>query len=116
MFYRRKYYIVKKEFVENFNRLFKEINLPNQLKNGARLVGRWMLDSKGDNVEIFAIWEYDSYEDYAEIESDIRSDRDHIDHVNSWYDQHGGKLYVQQKYFVQVKNESLTSTLDNSST
>ena len=111
MFYRRKFYIVKKEFVENFNRHFNEINLPNQLKNGARLVGRWMLDVREDNVEIFAIWEYDKYEDYVQIEKRIRSDREHVDRVNSWYEEHGGKEYVQRTFFVQTKNEYLTSTL-----
>ena len=113
MFYRRKFYIVKKEFVQNFNKFFKEVNLPNQLRNGSRLVGRWMLDAKEDNVEIFAIWEYDSYEDYVRIESTIRNDQEHVSRVKNWYDEHGGKEYVQQTYFVQVKNESLTSTLDN---
>ncbi len=39
MFYRRKYYIVKSEFVEVFNDLFNHVNLPNQLKHGSRLIG-----------------------------------------------------------------------------
>ncbi len=42
MFYRRKSYIVKSDFVEVFNKHFNETNLPNQLKRGAKLVGRWM--------------------------------------------------------------------------
>lgn len=113
MFYRRKFYIVKKEFVENFNRLFNEINLPNQLKSGSRLVGRWMLNATEDNVEIFAIWEYDNYEDYVRIEANIRGDRDHVDRVNRWYNEHGGKEYVQQTFFLQVKDEALTCTLNS---
>ena len=111
MFYRRKFYIVKKEFVEHLNQLFNEINLPNQLKNGSRLVGRWMLDVQEGNVEIFAIWEYDSYEDYMRIESTIRKDPKHVACIKNWYDEHGGKEYVQQTYFVQVKNEALTCTV-----
>ena len=35
MFYRRKYYIVKNEFVEIFNEHFNNTNLPNQLKYGS---------------------------------------------------------------------------------
>lgn len=112
MFYRRKFYIVKEVFVENFNRLFNEINLPNQLKNGSRLVGRWMLDVKENNVEVFAIWEYDSYEDYVRIESNIRSDQEHVARVKNWYDEHGGKEYVQQTFFVEVKNEALSCTVN----
>lgn len=42
MFFRRKYYVVNNDFVEVFNKHFIENNLPNQLKNGSRLVGRWM--------------------------------------------------------------------------
>ncbi|TKI20624.1 cytoplasmic protein, partial [Bacillus cereus] len=41
MFYRRKYYVVKNEFIEVFNDHFNNTNLPNQLKHGSRLIGRW---------------------------------------------------------------------------
>ena len=112
MFYRRKFYVIKEDFVENFNKFFNEINLPNQLKKGSRLVGRWMLDAKDDNVEIFAIWEYDSYEDYVSIESTIRNDQEHVARVKNWYDENGGKEYVHQTFFLQVKNEILTSTVN----
>ncbi|WP_237049401.1 hypothetical protein [Lentibacillus amyloliquefaciens] len=56
MFYRRKFYIVKSEFVETFNTHFNKTNLPTQLKYGSRLVGRWMKANNDDTVEIFAIW------------------------------------------------------------
>lgn len=64
MFYRRKYYIVKNEFVEIFNTHFNETNLPNQMRHGARLLGRWMTPNSETTIEVFAIWEYDSYEKY----------------------------------------------------
>lgn len=112
MFYRRKLYVVKEVFVENFNKLFNEINLPNQLRNGSRLVGRWMLESKENNVEIFAIWEYDSYEDYRRIESTIRNDQEHIARVKNWYDEHGGKEYVQQTFLVEVKSDAFICTVN----
>ncbi|MGM2842348.1 NIPSNAP family protein, partial [Bacillus cereus group sp. Bce002] len=38
MFYRRKYYVVKNEFIEVFNDHFNNTNLPNQLKHGSRLI------------------------------------------------------------------------------
>lgn len=106
-------YIVKKEFVESFNDLFNDINLPNQLMHGSRLVGRWMLDVKEDEVEIFAIWEYKSYEDYKKIEASIRSDKEHVNRILDWYNRHGGKEFVLKTYFVEVKNEVITSTLRN---
>ncbi len=62
MFYRRKYYVVKNEFIEVFNDHFNNTNLPNQLKHGSRLIGRWMKDNKNGTSEVFAKWEYDSYE------------------------------------------------------
>jgi len=69
---------VKNEFIEVFNDHFNNTNLPNQLKHGSRLIGRWMKDNKNGTSEVFAIWEYDSYEQYNEIESKIRSDERHI--------------------------------------
>ena len=59
MFYRRKSYIIKNKFVEKFNEHFNNTNLPNQLKHGTRLIGRWMSDNKDNTTEIFAIWEYE---------------------------------------------------------
>ncbi len=112
MFYRRKHYIVKKEFVENFNSHFNKTNLPNQLKYGSRLIGRWMKDNNDGTVEIFAIWEYDSYEDYLEIESKIRNDKDHVERVKDWYEQNGGKSALK-KYILEMKNEAIESTVAN---
>ena len=111
MFYRRKYYIVKNEFVEEFNRHFKETNLPNQLSNGTRFIGRWMKKYDEMTTEIFAIWEYDSYEEYIEIETKIRQDQDHLAKIKQWYEHHGGRDYVLSNYIVEVKDEDLISTV-----
>ncbi|WP_156889549.1 NIPSNAP family protein [Paenibacillus harenae] len=94
MFYRRKFYIVKNEFVDIFNTHFNETNLPNQIKHGARLIGRWMIPNHNSTTEIFAIWEYDSYEKYKEIETNIRGDSEHIIRINKWYGKNGGRDYV----------------------
>ena len=61
-------------------------------------------------TEIFAIWEYDSYEDYVEIEIKIKSDRNHLNKVMKWYEENGGREHVFAKYIVDVKNESFVST------
>ena len=37
-----------------------------------------MKDNKNGTTEVFAIWEYDSYEQYKEIESKIRNDEKYI--------------------------------------
>ena len=31
--------------------------------------------------------------------------------VDDWYEQHGGKEFVQKKFFVEVKNEEIISTI-----
>ncbi|WP_313894647.1 cytoplasmic protein [Psychrobacillus sp.] len=111
MFYRRKFYIVKNDFVDNFNEHFNKTNLPNQLKHGARLVGRWMRDNKDNTVEIFAIWEYGSYEDYIEIENNVRGDGPHVQRVKDWYEQNGGRDHVYNHYILEVSNEELVSTV-----
>lgn len=111
MFYRRKFYIVKNEFVDIFNEHFNETNLPNQINHGARLVGRWMVPSNKSTTEIFAIWEYDSYEKYKEIETMVRGDKDHVKRINNWYEKNGGRGHVYKEYILEVKNEQIFSTL-----
>ena len=111
MFYRRKFYIVKSDFVDIFNAHFNNTNLPNQLKYGARLVGRWMKPNDNDTTEIFAIWEYDSYESYEAIESKVRSDEIHNKRIEEWYEKNGGRQRVGE-YFLEVRNERLESTVN----
>ena len=111
LFYRRKFYIVKNDFVDILNTHFNETNLPNQIKHGARLVGRWMTPKNNSTTEIFAIWEYDSYERYEEIEANVRSDREHLKRISHWYEQNGGRDYVSKEYIIEVKNEQLVSTI-----
>ncbi|GAB2573836.1 NIPSNAP family protein [Gracilibacillus alcaliphilus] len=112
MFYRRKYYLVKSEFAETLNTHFLHTNLPNQLKHGSRLVGRWMKVNKDNTTEIFAIWEYDSYEDYLNIETAIQKDKAHMKRIKEWYAQHGGREYIFKEYIIEVKNEAIESTLE----
>jgi hypothetical protein len=111
LFYRRKFYIVKNEFVDIFNTHFNETNLPNQIKYGARLVGRWMAPNTDTTTEIFAIWEYDSYEKYKEIEANVRSDIEHVQRINIWYENNGGRDFVYKEYIFEVKNDQLFSIL-----
>ncbi|WP_449621037.1 NIPSNAP family protein [Robertmurraya sp. Marseille-Q9965] len=111
MFYRRKFYMVKNEFVEIFNAHFNETNLPNQLKHGARLIGRWMVPTDDLTTEVFAIWEYDSYDAYQAIETNIRNDQEHLQRIDNWYEAHGGRDFVLKQYVLEVRNEELKSTL-----
>ncbi|MEQ2529278.1 NIPSNAP family protein [Bacillaceae bacterium CLA-AA-H227] len=111
MFYRRKYYMVKNEFVEIFNAHFNETNFPNQLKYGARLIGRWMVPKDEATTEVFAIWEYNSYDDYQAIEAKARNDQEHLQRINNWYEVHGGRDFVLKQYILEVRNEELKSTL-----
>ncbi|RED59174.1 NIPSNAP family protein [Cohnella lupini] len=111
MFYRRKYYIVNNEFVDTFNKHFRETNLPNQLKHGARLIGRWMSPYTETTTEVFAIWEYDSHEKYEEVERNVRSDSEHLKIINDWYERNGGRERLFKECIVQVKNEELISTV-----
>lgn len=85
--------------------------MPNQLKYESKLVGRWMRDCKDGTFEIFAIWEYESFEKYEAIESKIRSDQEHVNRVKRWYDKHGGREYVYSNYILDVKNEAIESTV-----
>lgn len=108
MFYRRKHYIVVDDFVAPLNELFSKVNLPNQLKHGARLVGRWMIPLDGGVTEIFAIWEYDSVESYRRVEEKVRGDRDHVKRIQEWYASHGGKARVFETQIREVRDEEIT--------
>lgn len=74
-------------------------------------MGRWMKDNKNNTIEIFAIWEYDSYEDYVKIENNIRGDEAHVHRINEWFEKNGGRDGVQ-KYILEVRNEVIISTLE----
>ncbi len=113
MFYRRKSYIVTSDFVLSFNAHFNDTNLPNQLKNGARLVGRWMRDNQDKTFEIFTIWEYNSYKDYVRIENNIRNDQAHVQRIQEWYENNGGREHVLSQYILEVRNEVIESTQNN---
>jgi len=69
-----------------------------------------MKDNNDGTVEIFAIWEYNSYEEYIEIESKIRSDKNHVNRINNWYEKYGGKENVKE-YLLETRNEELISTI-----
>ncbi|MFC3702858.1 NIPSNAP family protein [Reinekea marina] len=111
MFYRRKYYIVANQYLDEFNKLFNEVNLPNQLKHGTRIVGRWMLPLDENRVEVFAIWEYDSKDEYERIEANIRSDETHVQRIADWYKSKGGRDIVHRDWFLEVRNEEIYSTV-----
>jgi 8-oxo-dGTP diphosphatase len=57
MIYRRRVYQSVPEKFPVFNEFFHTYLLPNQLKQGARLIGRWTTE---DCSEVTAIWEYAS--------------------------------------------------------
>lgn len=62
--------MIKPEKLEEFNSFFHKYLYPNQMKHGAKLVGRWVNDSKD---EILAIWEYKNIEHYQNIEDKIKN-------------------------------------------
>jgi 8-oxo-dGTP diphosphatase len=74
MIYKRKTYRVLPEKVREFNTFFDEYLLPNQLKNGAKLIGRWVTETKDEIIEL---WGYPSYEEYLKIEERVRKDEMH---------------------------------------
>lgn len=71
MFYRKETYRVRPEKLNVLNKYFHEFVLPNQVKNGARLIGRWV--TKG-NDEVTVMWEYQSLEEYIKIEERVLKD------------------------------------------
>lgn len=85
--YRRKWYKINAMRINEFNQLFNEFLLPTQLKYGARLVGRWMTQENEGTMEVFAIWEYDSLEEYLRIENQVKSDEEHVLRVKNQHEE-----------------------------
>lgn len=75
LIYRRQTYTIRPEMAEKFTSFFKQHLLPNQMKHGATLVGRWVTENR---AEIVAIWEYPSYEEYRRIEAAVSNDPLHL--------------------------------------
>jgi hypothetical protein len=99
----------------DFNEHFNQTLLPAQLIYGSRLVGRWATEEKDGVVEIFAIWEYGSYEDYEKIESQVKSDKEHVDRVQAWFDKIGReklKTFFKEK----IKEEFIETTVQRKKT
>lgn len=71
MLFRRRIYRVRPEQVAPFTAFFEEYLLPNQLKQGATLIGRFVTEAQD---EIMALWGYESYEQYERIREAVRQD------------------------------------------
>lgn len=99
MIYRRKTYKVKPEKVDEFTQFFHTYLYPNQVKNGAKIVGRWVND---DKTEVVAIWAYQSMEHYEMIETQIRQ--------SDLHKQAQEKRKELGELFIESKQDFLTST------
>jgi NIPSNAP len=115
MIYRRKVYKLASGMVNEFNQHFNETLMPAQLKHGARLIGRWKTSSDEGTVEILAIWEYDSHEEYEIIETKVRNDEPHVKKVQEWFAKMGGRKKLKESFF-KIDQDFLDSTLTNEST
>lgn len=74
MFCRREIYRVSPGKVNEFNKFFDEYLLPIELKNGAKLIGRWVTESEN---EIIVMWDYTNYEEYLKIAERVKKDGMH---------------------------------------
>ena len=109
MIYRRKMYRVSPRIIDDFNLHFNKTLLPTQLKYGSKLVGRWMTQH-ADEVEVFAIWEYDSYEDYERIEANVRGDEAHVKRVQDWFGKWGGRDNLKDDFY-RIDQDFIDSTV-----
>jgi NIPSNAP len=110
MIYRRKMYRVSPRIIDDFNLHFNRTLLPTQLKYGSRLVGRWMKEEADGTVEVFAIWEYDSFEEYERIEAKVRGDAAHVKRVQDWYGKWGGRENLKE-HFYRIDQDFIDSTV-----
>lgn len=113
MFYKRKFYIINNDFVDIFNRHFIETNLPNQLKNGARLVGRWMDPLRRKQQKYLLSGNTIVLKVIKKLKRTLEVTKNIIKKFNDWYERHGGRDHVFKEYIYEFKNEELISTLSD---
>ncbi|WP_338448698.1 NUDIX hydrolase [Niallia oryzisoli] len=99
MFCRREIHRIPPERVIDLNQFFHEYVLPNQLKNGATLIGRWITEEED---EIVTMWHYPSYNDYLKIEERVKKDQLH--------QQAQAQLLKFGPPYLDYRQEFLTST------
>ncbi len=99
MFCRREIHRISPERIMDINKLFDEYVLPNQLKNGAKLIGRWITEDKN---EIVTMWHYPNYGDYLKIEKRVKKDQLH--------QQAKKQLLTLGNPYLDYRQEFLTST------
>jgi 8-oxo-dGTP diphosphatase len=68
MFCRREIHKICNGKMKEFNQYFEEYVKPNQLKNGAKLIGRWLT---ADENEVLTMWHYQSFDDFLKIEERV---------------------------------------------
>ncbi|WP_078059899.1 NUDIX hydrolase [Gracilibacillus timonensis] len=71
MIYRKRTYKINADKYESFNNYFHSYLLPNQMKNGAKLAGRWTNIEKN---KVEAMWEYKDMDDYYAIQQKVKDD------------------------------------------
>lgn len=99
MFCRRETYKICPGRMTDFNQFFHEYVMANQIKNGAKLIGCWMIEKEN---EISSIWHYPSYHDYLKIEERVKKDELH--------QQAQAQLLKLGKLYLDFRQDFLTST------
>jgi 8-oxo-dGTP diphosphatase len=74
MIFKRNTYRIQPERLNEMNHSFHTHVYPIHIKNGAKLIGRWVNDT---NEEILVIWEYSSMEHYERINSLIENSEEY---------------------------------------
>ncbi|MBT2636836.1 NUDIX hydrolase [Bacillus sp. ISL-39] len=74
MIFMRNTYSIQPERLNEMNHFFHSYVYPIHIKNGAKLIGRWVNDTK---EEILVIWEYSSMELYERINSLIENSEEY---------------------------------------
>ncbi len=99
MFCRREIYKISPGRIIECNTFFNEYVMPIQLKNGAKLIGRWITEEEN---EILTMWHYPSYDDYLKIEERVKKDELH--------QQAQAQLLKLGKLYLDSRQDFLTST------
>ncbi len=107
MYFRFRRYSVVSGKIEAFNDFFLRHLLPIQRKHGAKLVGRWQTEDRG---EIVMLWAYDSKESYEAVANRVATDPDSIA-AQEYRQRHLDLLYTSMEEKFLVSTVPLSYTL-----
>ncbi|WP_268627124.1 hypothetical protein [Paenibacillus alvei] len=74
-----------------------------------------MINKDEEHTEVFALWEYDSFQAYEEIERNIKQDKEHVKRAQQRFDEIG-RDRLKRVLKEDIRQEFVNSTVPREKT